>query len=126
MSKTARARPEVPVLRKRLHVRSRQGLHARPAALFVQVATRFKSSIRVRKGRREVDGKSIMGLLTLAVSRGSTIEITVQGADAADTLQALEQIICRVEPPTVITIRRRSVHTGGTHRSTHDSATDHA
>lgn len=119
-------RAEAPMLRRRLHVRSRQGLHARPAALFVQVASRFQSAVRVRKGRREVDGKSIMGLLTLAVSRGSTIELTTEGADAADALQALEQIICRVEPPTVITIRRRSIHAGGAHRSTHGSSTDHA
>lgn len=114
------------VLRKRLHVRSRQGLHARPAALFVQVATRFKSHIRVRKGRHEVDGKSIMGLLTLAVSRGSNIEITLEGSDAEDALQALEQIICRAEPPAVITIRRHSIHTGTEPRSSHDSAADPA
>ena len=119
-------RAEIPVLRRHVHVRSRQGLHARPAALFVQVASRFKSAVRVRKGRREVDGKSIMGLLTLAVSRGSTIELITEGADAADALQALEQIVCRAEPPTVITLRRRSTHAGVAHRSTHGSSTDHA
>ena len=99
------------VLKKRLHVRSRQGLHARPAALFAQVANRFESLIRVKKGRHEVDGKSIMGLLTLAASRGTTIEVTTQGTDAEDAMNALEQLICKTEPPAVITVVR--------HRPTH-------
>ena len=98
----------VRALTKRLHIRSRQGLHARPAALFVQVANRFKSSIRVRKGRQVVDGKSIMGLLTLAASRGSAIEVTTQGSDAQEAMHALEQLVCRTEPPAVITILRHS------------------
>lgn len=106
------------LLKKRLHVRSRQGLHARPAALFAQVANRFVSIIRVKKGRREVDGKSIMGLLTLAASRGTTIELTTQGADAEDAMNALEQLICKTEPPTVITVVR--------HRPAHGSAPPHA
>ena len=96
------------LLRKRLHIRSRQGLHARPAALFVRVANRFKAIIRVRKGRQEVDGKSIMGLLTLAASRGSTIQVTAKGADAHEAMHALEQLICKTEPPAVITILRHS------------------
>ncbi|GEM_PF-269006 len=95
-------------LKKRLHIRSRQGLHARPAALFVQVANRFRSTIRVRKGHQEVDGKSIMGLLTLAASRGSTIQVTAKGADAPEAMHALEQLICKTEPPAVITILRHS------------------
>lgn len=104
-------------LKRRLHIRSRQGLHARPAALFVQVANRFRSVIKVRRGRREVDGKSIMGLLTLAASRGSVIEITAEGADAADALRVLEQMVCRSEPPTVITVLK--------HRPAHGPATSH-
>ena len=111
--------PAESLAKKRLHVRSRQGLHARPAALFVQVANRFKSAVRVKKGRREVDGKSIMGLLTLAVSRGSSIEITASGPDAEEALHALEQIVCRSEPPTLITVLPyRPTH--------HGPATDHS
>ena len=109
---------EEPVLKKKLHIRSRQGLHARPAALFVQVANRFKSMIRVRKGRKEVDGKSIMGLLTLAASRGSTIEVTLKGSDAQDALYALEQLVSRSEPPAVVTVLK--------HRSAHGPTTHHA
>lgn len=114
--KPAKKRLEKGVLRKRLHIRSRQGLHARPAALFVQVANRFKSVIRVRKGREEVDGKSIMGLLTLAASRGSTIDVTIKGSDAEDALYALEQMVCRSDPPAVITIQKpRPPHGSATH-----------
>ncbi len=113
-----RTKGPIPMLRKRLHIRNRQGLHARPAALFVQVANRFKATIRVRKGGQEVDGKSIMGLLTLAASRGATIEVTTRGSDAADALHALEQIICRTDPPAVVTILR--------HRSSHGASTDHS
>ena len=83
----------------------------------MQVANRFKCTIRVRKGREEVDGKSIMGLLTLAASKGSTLEVTLQGPDGEDALRALEQLICRSDPPAVVTIQR--------HRPTHGSTTHH-
>lgn len=103
-NKQPKRKGALQALKKRLHIHSRQGLHARPAAIFVQVANRFKSTIRVRKGRQEVDGKSIMGLLTLAASRGSTIEVTTKGSDAQEAMYALEQLVCKTEPPAVITI----------------------
>ena len=113
----AKGKSALQVLKKRIHIRSRQGLHARPAALFVQVANRFKSTIRVKKGRHEVDGKSIMGLLTLAASKGSTIELTTEGLDAQDAMQALEQLICKSDPPAVITVlRTRPAHGSSTHQ----------
>lgn len=115
-AKSGKKGTPAPLLKKRLHIRSHQGLHARPAALFVQVANRFKSTIRVRKGRQEVDGKSIIGLLTLAASRGSTIEVTIQGADAQDALRVLEQLVSRSEPPAVVTVlRHRPSHGASTH-----------
>ena len=111
-----KGKPSPQLLKKRLHIRSRQGLHARPAALFVQVANRFKSTIRVKRGRHEVDGKSIMGLLTLAASRGSTIEVTTKGSDAQDAMHALEQLINKSDPPAVITIlKHRPAHGSSTH-----------
>lgn len=67
----------------------RQGLHARPAAFFVQHAKRFASAITVKKGRKVVDGKSIMGLLTLAANRGARIAIVADGADAPEALERL-------------------------------------
>lgn len=118
-AKPVKKRTPAGVLKKRLHIRNRQGLHARPAALFVQVANRFKSNIRVRKGREEVDGKSIMGLLTLAASRGSTIEVTIHGSDAEDALQALEQLVARSEPPAVVTVLKHPPHHGPSTPHTH-------
>ena len=94
----------LPELKRKIHISSRQGLHARPAALFVQVANRFKSKIQVRKGRHVVDGKSIMGLLTLAAERGCTIEIAVKGPDALEALHALEQLVSHRDVPAVVTV----------------------
>lgn len=71
----------------------RQGLHARPAALFVQAAVRFKSRITVKKGRKIVDGKSIMGLLMLAAHQGSRIAIVAEGVDAQEALDHLSALV---------------------------------
>jgi phosphocarrier protein len=65
------------------------GLHARAAAKFVHTAGRFTAHIRVARGEREVDGKSIMGLLLLAAAQGSGIRITADGPDEADAIAAL-------------------------------------
>jgi phosphocarrier protein HPr len=68
------------------------GLHARAAARFVRLASQFVASVRVSKGARELDGKSILGLLLLGAARGSSITIRTDGADAelaADALAAL-------------------------------------
>lgn len=102
------------VIRKRILIRNRLGLHARPAALFVQVAKRFKSTVRVKKGRRVVDGKSIMGLLTLAAERGATVELTVQGSDAREALHMLEQMISHRDVPAVVTVIRHRPSDGST------------
>lgn len=76
-----------------LIIQNRLGLHARPAALFVQMANRFQSEIEVTKGRTKVNGKSIMGIMTLAAGRGSQITIRVTGPDAAKAISALTQLI---------------------------------
>ena len=68
------------------------GMHARAAAKFVHLATRFQAHVTVARDTREMDGKSVMGLLLLAASRGSTITISADGADereAVDDLCAL-------------------------------------
>src|SRR3989338_4861259 len=67
----------------------RQGLHARPAALFVQLAKQFESQVIVKKGRKIVDGKSIMGLLTLAANGGARIVVVAEGPDAREAVDAL-------------------------------------
>lgn len=71
------------------------GLHARAAARFVHLASRFASAIRVERGGREMDGKSIMGLLLLSASQGSTITITANGGDEQDAMAALCDLVGR-------------------------------
>ena len=72
-----------------------QGLHARPAALFVQLAKRFASDITVTKGRQRVDGKSIMGLLTLAIETGAQVRIGADGPDAQEAVDRLCHFLSR-------------------------------
>jgi phosphotransferase system HPr (HPr) family protein len=71
------------------------GLHARAAAKFVHTAGRFTSRIRVARGGREVDGKSIMGLLLLAASQGSEIRVSADGPDEQDAIDALCALVRR-------------------------------
>ena len=71
------------------------GLHARAAAKFVHTAGRFAAHIKVARGEREVDGKSIMGLLLLAAAQGSSIRITADGPDESDAIAALCELAMR-------------------------------
>lgn len=74
-------------------IKNRLGLHARAAAKFVHLASRFRAHIRVAKGGRVVDGKSIMGILLLAAGFGTTIEITADGVDEQEALAALSALV---------------------------------
>jgi hypothetical protein len=69
------------------------GLHARPAALFVQQAAAFSSTIRLSCGERTADGKSILGVLQLGASAGSTVEIRAEGDDAEAAAEGLATFI---------------------------------
>jgi phosphocarrier protein len=80
------------MMEKQFTVINRLGLHARPAALFVQTTSKFKSKIKVLKGDQEVDGKSIMGLMMLAAEEGSTLTIRADGPDEGDALNQLESL----------------------------------
>ena len=71
------------------------GLHARAAARFVKVASRFRSQIRVTRGQHTMDGKSILGLLLLAASRGSALTIAADGPDEAEAVEALGALVGR-------------------------------
>ena len=95
-------------VQKTVTVVHHQGLHARPAAVFVQVATRFASRITVKKGRKIVDGKSIMGLLTLAARHGSRISILADGADAREALDRLSQFVTEPLPASPPVMPRAS------------------
>ena len=81
------------LLKRTVTVIHRQGLHARPAALFVQLAKQYASKVTVKKGRKIVDGKSIMGLLTLAAGPNSRIAILIDGPDASEALERLTQLV---------------------------------
>jgi len=83
------------LIERELAIRNRLGLHARAAAKFVQTASRFKSSVKVRKNGEEVDGKSILGILLLAASQGTRIVISVSGEDEVDAFAAVEDLVTR-------------------------------
>jgi len=74
-------------------VANRLGMHARAAAKFVHLASRFAARVTVSKDGVRVDGKSILGLLTLAASKGSKLHITAQGDDEADATQSLVDLV---------------------------------
>jgi phosphocarrier protein HPr len=74
-------------------IRNRLGLHARAAALLVKTANRFSAEVTLEKDGVEVNGKSIMGILMLAASKGTKITLKAEGKDAAQTMQALAKLI---------------------------------
>ena len=78
---------------KEIIVLNSQGLHARPAALFVQTASRYDSSITVTKNNESVNGKSIMGILMLGAEKNSKIIISAEGDDAAQAVSELEEFL---------------------------------
>lgn len=85
------------LIKKKLIVKNKQGLHARPAALFVQIANKYDSRVTVRRDEEEVNGKSIMGILMLGAEKGSQIVIEVEGDDAEMAIHELERIIVTEE-----------------------------
>lgn len=80
-------------LSKEFKIRNVLGLHARAAAQFVKIASRYRSEIKVLKNSQEVDGKSIMGILMLAAAKGSAVRITTEGEDALEALEELGSLI---------------------------------
>jgi len=85
------------LLKKKITIKNKQGLHARPAALFVQLANKFDSKITVTKGKETINGKSIMGILMLAANKGSRIIIEANGSDAEKALLELEALVGKDE-----------------------------
>lgn len=78
---------------KEVTIVNRLGMHARPAAMFVRIASRFRSEIWVEKEGEQINGKSIMGLMMLAAGQGSKLRIRCQGPDADKAMEELEQLI---------------------------------
>ena len=81
------------VARKDFTIVNALGLHARAAAQLVKLANRFKSDVFITKDDQEVNGKSIMGVLMLAATQGSTINLRTEGEDAEPALKAIGELI---------------------------------
>ena len=76
-----------------LVIENQSGLHARPAAAFVKMANNFRAEITVTKDGDSVNGKSIMGLLTLAAARGTKLVIEIEGDDATEAVDAIRSLV---------------------------------
>ncbi len=81
------------IVTKKVVIKNKMGLHARPAAVFVQIANKFDSEISVKRGKHEVNGKSIMGILMLAAGKGSKILIKAEGIDCETAVNELEKLL---------------------------------
>jgi len=80
-------------IERKIIVKNKQGLHARPAAVFVQIANKFDSSIKVLKDDQIVNGKSIMGILMLAAEKDSEVVIIAEGNDSEEAVKELELLL---------------------------------
>ena len=80
-------------VRRTLRIVNKLGLHARAAAKLIDLASGFESRIRVVRDGREADAKSIMRVMMLAASKGMSIEVVAQGADAAEAVDAIERLV---------------------------------
>lgn len=81
------------IIKKKIKIKNKQGLHARPAAIFVQVANKFESDIVVSNDEQKVNGKSIMGIMMLAAEQDSVVYITASGDDAYEAVEELEKLL---------------------------------
>lgn len=82
-------------IEKEITIINRLGLHARPAARFVRIASRYRSEIWVEKEGEQINGKSIMGLMMLAAGQGSKLLIRCEGPDADKAMEEIEDLINR-------------------------------
>jgi phosphocarrier protein len=81
------------MIKKKVIIKNKLGLHARAAVKFMNLANRFASSVRIEKDGNEIDGKSILGILTLAAVQGSEITLKISGPDETQALNALVALI---------------------------------
>ena len=87
----------MPRLEKKIIVANKKGMHARPAALFVQLADKFNVSVTIAKGDEKVNGKSIMGLLMLGAQFDTALSVTVDGDEAEAAMAAFEAFFAKQE-----------------------------
>lgn len=81
------------ICERRFVINNKLGLHARPAALFVQTANRYQCAVEVQKEEEKVNGKSIMGIMTLAAGVGSSITVRTEGPDAVKAMNDIAKLI---------------------------------
>ena len=81
------------MVKKTIKLNNPDGLHARPAALFVKKANEFQSELEIKSGDRVVDGKSIIGIMSLGAFHGETITLTAIGPDEEEMIKQLSQLI---------------------------------
>lgn len=81
------------MLERKVTIKNKLGLHARAAVKFVNLANRFSSSVKILKDGHEIDGKSILGILTLAAVQGTKITLKVSGIDESQAIKALVSLI---------------------------------
>jgi phosphotransferase system HPr (HPr) family protein len=84
-------------IEKTICVKCKQGLHARPAAMFVQIANKYVAIVSVRRAAEEVNGKSIMGILMLGADQNCEVHLTVSGKDAEQAFNELEVFLGKEE-----------------------------
>jgi phosphocarrier protein len=82
----------MPRIEKEFIVSNPQGVHARPAAMIVQIASKYTSDTTIEKDKEQVNGKSIMGILTLGMQQNSRIRIIIDGDDAREAMNEIEQL----------------------------------
>ncbi len=93
LNRKTRGTERAQKVEKDIAVINRLGLHARPAAMFVRIASRYRCDVWVAKDGEEVNGKSIMGLMMLAAGQGSKLHLRCEGPDAKKALADLEELI---------------------------------
>lgn len=93
LNRRTRPTEQAQKIEKELLIINRLGLHARPAAMFVRIASRYRCEVWVAKEGEEVNGKSIMGLMMLAAGQGSKLKIRCDGFDADKAIAELEELI---------------------------------
>ncbi len=83
------------MIQKNFRIKNKLGLHARPAALLAQTASKFESKISILKDGQEVDGDSILGIMMLAAEFGSEIVVTANGKDEKEAIKKIEELFKR-------------------------------
>lgn len=81
------------MIKEKLIIQNKLGLHARPSSLFVQNTSKFKSDITIEKGTQKVNGKSILGIMMLAAGIGTELDIIIEGDDEKEAFDSIKKLV---------------------------------